>query len=475
MQAWSKISRMPANNIKKLQDELLCKIVQDQIAANHPYYSSLFKREGIEPTLIKGSSDLDKIPFTTKQDLLPGEVDPQRAKQFILQKPEGLEGAPKPKMLGLFGRKCAEPDPAEYKMSQLFYTKGNDVAPIPIVYTRYDLNNLEETGMRLNDVLNLKRDDTILNAFSYAPHVSVWQLFHAAMTIGSTALHSGGGRVLGMEKIILALNNMGAPVLASHPSFILAALQTMLRQSTDAPSLERIIIGMDYAPMVVVERIRDLMLQCKAADNLVQRIYFLSMAKSGFAECSPGFGYHLNPDHVLVEVINPQNGEILGEGERGEIVITNLDSRGTLVLRYRTGDITTEGLTSEPCPNCGRTVPRILGDIEHEHDYYDLKSEDAVIVFNGNALRRYMAGRKDVLAWYAEIVNEKGHNSLNIILKPAGGINVEDLAKILQKDIEQEHGLTATVNKGSYEAITKKIDLESGISVKQIFDQRRQD
>jgi len=473
MQDWSKISRMPANNIMKLQDELLCKIVQDEIVINHPYYSNLFKREGLDPTAIKGRSDLDKIPFTSKQDMLSSEHDPERAKHFILQKPEDLESTPKPKKFSLLGRKCAEPDPAEYKMSQLFYTKGNDQDPIPIVYTRYDLNNLKETGTRLSDILNLKRDDTMLNAFSYAPHISVWQLFHSAMTLGATALHSGGGRVLGLEKIILAMNNMGAPVLTSHPLFILAALQTMLRQNTDAPSLERVIIGMDYAPMVVVERIQNLMLQCKAANNLVQRVYFLSMAKAGFAECSPGFGYHLNPDHVLVEVINPQTGESLGEGEKGEIVITNLDSRGTLVLRFRTGDLTTGGLSSEPCPNCGRTVPRILGDIEHRHDYFDLISEEASVVFNGNALRRYMIGRKDVLAWYAEIVREKGNDTLSITLKPAAGINEEDLATKLQKDIQEEHQLTVTVNKGSYEAITRKIGLESSISVKQIFDLRQ--
>lgn len=473
MQDWSKISRMPANNIKKLQDELLSKIVQDEIFSNHPYYSNLFKSQGLDPTAIKGRSDLDNIPFTSKQDMLSSEHDPERAKRFILQVPEGLKSAPKPKKFALLGRKCAEPDPTEYRMSQLFYTKGNDLDPIPIVYTRYDLNNLEETGTRLNDILNLKRDDTMLNAFSYAPHISVWQLFHSAMTLGATALHSGGGRVLGMEKIILAMNNMGAPVLVSHPLFVLATLQTMLRQKTDAPSLERVIIGMDYAPMVVVESIKELMLQCKAANNLVQRVYFLSMAKAGFAECSPGFGYHLNPDQILVEIINPQTGKSLGEGEKGEIVITNLDSRGTLVLRFRTGDLTTGGLSSEPCPNCGHTVPRILGDIEHRHDYYDLISEKASVVFNGNALRRYMFGCKDVLAWHAEIVSKNGNDSLNITVKPAGGINEEELATKLQNDIREEHRLAVAVKKGSYEAITNKIGLESGISVKQIFDLRQ--
>jgi len=470
---WSKISRMPANNIKKLQDELLCKILQDELMINHPYYSNLFKSEGLDPNAITGRRDLDRIPFTSKQDMLSSEYDPERAKQFILQKPEGLESAPKPKKFALLGRKCTVPDPAEYRMSQLFYTKGNDLDPIPISYTRHDLNNLKETGTRLCDILNLKRDDTILNAFSYAPHISVWQLFHAAMTLGSTALHSGGGRVLGMEKIILAMNNMGAPVLTSHPLFIMATLQTMLRQNTDAPSLERVIIGMDYAPMVVVEDIQDLMLRCKAANNLVQRVYFLSMAKAGFAECSPGFGYHLNPDHVLVEVINPQTGESLGEGESGEIVITNLDCRGTLVLRFRTGDLTTEGLSSEPCPNCGRTVPRLIGDIEHRHDNYDLVNEKRSIAFNGNALRRYMIGRRDVLAWYVEIVSEKGNDTLNLTFKPAGGINEEELAATLQKDIQEEHRLKVTIKKGSYEAITKIMGLESGLSVKQIFDLRQ--
>lgn len=473
MEAWSKVGRMPAAAIKSMQNALLTKMIRDELAVNSPYYRQLFETAGIDPGGIQGVEDLKNIPFTTKEDMLPTESDPYKARQFILQPPSEAAAEPvKKKRFGLFAKKCDQPDPSAYKMAQLFYSAGNSAEPVPFIYTRSDLDNLVEAGTRICDIVDLKREDTVLNAFSYAPHVSMWQMFHSTMAIGSTALHAGGGRVLGMEKIMLALNNMGAPVLAAHPWFALAALQSLQHASAEMPTLERMIIGMDFTPMAMVERIGQLMAQCTAGNNTVHRLYFLSEIKTGWAECMPGCGYHINPDHIFVEIIDPRTGDRLGEGERGELVVTNLDARGTVVLRFRTGDIATGGITTDPCPNCGRTVPRILGDIEQGHNFFTLHDGNTSTPFNGNALRAYMAAQEEVLTWYAEIVKEDARDLVKVYVKGGKGVDQEALNTRLKQDLSDKFSVPFQSASCSFGEAAQRIGLETGIAVKHLFDLR---
>jgi len=224
--------------------------------------------------------------------------------------------------------------------------------------------------------------------------------------------------------------------------------------------------------MIYVERIQKLMQQVNAAGNRVQRLYFVSEAKSGWAECEPGFGYHTNPDHVFIEIVDPKTGVPLGEGEPGEVVVTNLDSRGTALLRFRTGDITTEGLTTEPCPNCRRTVPRILGNIERKDLYLELRDKEALVELNGNVLRQYLVSREDILTCYSEIICSEGCDLLKVVVKGSSGVNEESLKNDLELDLKNTFKVPVEVDTCSFEAAAKKTGLENRISAQQIFDLR---
>ena len=96
-----------------------------------------------------------------------------------------------------------------------------------------------------------------------------------------------------------------------------------------------------------------------------------------FAECptpdNAYTGYHLYPDLAIFEVINPETGEVVPDGEDGELVFTPLKARASTVFRYRTGDRVRGGLRYEPCPHCGRTVPRISSDLTRESSLKDLQ------------------------------------------------------------------------------------------------------
>ncbi len=472
MQAWSKVSKMPAAAIKKMQDELLQKMVNDEMAARHPYYRELFKQESINPVDIKSTEDLKKIPFTEKKDILPPEGEPLHPKKFVLEPPAEGEQKTKKKGFSLFGKKEEGPKPEDYKFYTIYFSAGRTAKPIPIEYTHYDLDNLKEIGARSFDIMGITRDDTMINAFTYAPNVHFWQMFYSTIGIGSTALQAGGGKVLGLEKILKAMDSMEAPALSIAPGYGRFALLTLDHFGFSAANLERIVTGIDFVPMEAVNSIQKLMESLGAADTKVQRLYFNSEAKAGWAECAPDHGYHLNPDHIYVEIVDPESSDVLGEGQRGEVVITHLDARGTVFLRYKTGDIAGGGITTEPCPGCKRTVPRILGDIERKHFIYNLKGKDGEVVFNANQLRKHMYSHDDVLLWYVEINSENSADALKLVVKGVSGSDEDALHKALTQEVSEKFKLPVTVEASTLDAITNKIGLEKFITEQVIFDNR---
>jgi phenylacetate-CoA ligase len=472
MQAWTKISRMPAPAIKKMQDELLLKMLKDELAVRHPYSRAVFKEQNIDLDSIRGTDDLARLPFTEKKDMVAPDQDRLYPKQFVLEELKDDQQQTKKKGFSLFGKKETSPEISEYKFHNLYFTAGRTAKPVPIEYTHYDLDNLKEAGARAFDILELTRDDTLINGFTYAPNVHFWQMFYSTIGIGSTALQTGGGKVLGLEKILKALDSMEAPVLVMAPGYARFALHTLEHYGFSAANLERLVIGSDFSPLAAVKRLKNLMTDVGARDNKVQRLYFVSEAKSGWAECEPDFGYHINPDHVFIEIVDPQSGAVLGEGQKGEIVITNLDARGTVLLRFKTGDIASGGMTTETCPNCKRTVPRILGDIERKSLYYQLQGKEGQFDLNGNQLIRDMFAREDVLVWYAEIDRTDNQDSLKVVLKNISGADESAVVKAVEEKLKSEYTFPVKVETSSLDSIANKIGIEKFITEQNIFDKR---
>jgi phenylacetate-coenzyme A ligase PaaK-like adenylate-forming protein len=128
-----------------------------------------------------------------------------------------------------------------------------------------------------------------------------------------------------------------------------------------------------------------------------------------FAECpvpvdeTPS-GYHLYPDLGVVEVVDPKTGEPVPNGQPGEIVFTPLDSRGTVVLRYRTGDYIDGGLTYATCPHCGRQLPRLVGKISRSSAFKEVqldKIKGTLVDFN--ELEHVLDDAPNIGAWQLEL------------------------------------------------------------------------
>ena len=168
-------------------------------------------------------------------------------------------------------------------------------------------------------------------------------------------------------------------------------------------------LGGEKVPQGLRRKLRECASQLEAQDINVISTYGFTEAKMAWCEClfpvgAEPSGYHLYPDLGIVEVVDPETGALCEDGQPGEIVYTSLDARGSVVLRYRTGDIVEGGLTYEPCPYCGRTMPRLLGRISRRSDIREMqldKVKGTLVDFN--ELEHVLDDMPRVGSWQIEL------------------------------------------------------------------------
>ncbi len=369
-----------------MQDHLLRKYVREYLYPFSPFYRDLFDRHGVRPDQIRSVDDLRRLPLTGKKDLLPSAEDPQRFRKFILQPdPKSLKAAwPLRRKLPLLwkswtaGKEAVRADlRREFYPCFMTFTTGRSAEPVPFSYSPYDIQNLHETGARLVDVTGLDREYRVANVFPYAPHLAFWQVYCAGMATGMMVLNTGGGKVMGSAGDLRAIGRLKADALIGVPGYIYHLLRRGVAEGADLSSIKVVVLGAERVPPGLKGKIRAMLAQMGAPRVQVFGTYGFTEARMAFAEC-PGpddhyTGYHLYPDKAIVEIVDPRTGEPVAEGEDGEVVFTPLDGRASCVFRYRTGDRARGGMTWTPCPQCGRTVPRLSSDLSRESSVKDLE------------------------------------------------------------------------------------------------------
>jgi phenylacetate-coenzyme A ligase PaaK-like adenylate-forming protein len=209
-------------------------------------------------------------------------------------------------------------------------------------------------------------------------------------------------------------------------------------------------MGGDRLPAGLKEKIRELLGKVGSEKAAVVSTYGFTEGRVAWSECRPSAlskeessGYHLFPDMEIVEIIDPDSGNRMGEGEDGEIVYSTLDWRGSVLLRFRTGDLVKGGLDLAPCPYCGRSLPRLGLEISRTSDYkeFELTKLKGTLV-DLNAFYPLLSGHKDVLEWQLEI---RKHNDdpydldeLYLHVTAAEGMSRQYLEKELQELLQRE-------------------------------------
>jgi phenylacetate-coenzyme A ligase PaaK-like adenylate-forming protein len=174
------------------------------------------------------------------------------------------------------------------------------------------------------------------------------------------------------------------------PTFIYHVLQQAIDENVRFEGLRLICVGGEKVPDGMRRKLAGMCEQLGSPNVEVIATYGFTEAKLAFTECPfvPGqepTGYHLYPDMGIIEVIDPESGKPVPDGTGGEIVWTPINARGTTVVRYRTGDQIENGITWEPCPCCGRRMPRLMGKISRVSDFRALrfqKVKGTIVDFN---------------------------------------------------------------------------------------------
>lgn len=286
-----------------------------------PFYRQSFERAGITSGCIKSLDDLRRLPFTVKQDM--------------------RDSYP----YGLFAASMDD-------IVRIHASSGTTGKPTVVGYTRKDIEIWSELMARSFAAAGVHKGDIIHNAYGYGLFTGGLGAHYGAERLGASVIPMSGGNT---KKQIMIMKDFGSTVLTCTPSYSLFMAEAAREEGVDFRQLKLHvgIFGAEPWSESMRTEIEQKLNLC-AID-----IYGLSeiMGPGVAIECREAKkGLHIWEDHFIPEIINPDTGEVLPEGERGELVITTITKEGIPLIRYRTRDITS--LTYEPC-SCGRTHARL--------------------------------------------------------------------------------------------------------------------
>ena len=399
---WATTSR---DEIHHRQDALLRRLLNDRVVPFTAYYSKLFKQLGIGAADIKGTDDLAKLPFTSKRLL-------ENPRDFVIIPDEGvLKHQWSSIRYALTHGPAATKQMLEEELRPILLTSttGRSAAPVPFLYTKHDIANLEEGGRRMMELANSDPSWRHINAFPFAPHLAFWLAHHAGTGFNTFMLSTGGGKTMGTDGNLRLIGKIQPDAIIAMPTFFYHLLQQSVTEKLQWTNLKRVVLGGEKVPNGMRRKLAALCAELGAPDVAIMATYGFTEAKIAWSECMPEkggkpTGYHVYPDMTFIEIVDPETGERVPDGQPGEIVCTPLDARGTVVIRYRTGDLIEGGLTYEACPCCGRTCPRLIGKISRVSDIRRLnigKLKGTMVDFN--ALENLLDDTEGLGAWQIEL------------------------------------------------------------------------
>lgn len=479
---FSRFCRWPARELRRLQDRHLVDYLREDLVPFSPYYARLFRERGIEVDSIQGVEDLAALPFTTKDDLVRElDADPL---SFVLQPTaETIRSAwPMGRLLPLAIRKLLKGEAdvkrvlqREYRPIFMTATTGRSARPISFVYSKTDLVRLGAAGRRLAHVLGLTMEDRILNLFPYAPHLAFWQTAFAGFEARIFVLSTGGGKTVGTAGNLRALAKMKPTCIIGVPSYVYHILRSAEAEGVEVPTLRTIVLGAERITDGLKARIADLCGRLGAARVQVRGTFGFTEAKTAWAESAAG-GYVLYPDMEVFEIVDPETGAVKGPGESGEIVYTSLGAHGTAILRYRTGDWAEGGITWEPCPITGRTLPRLssrISRLSNRTDYRLTKVKGTLVDLNH--IMTILSDRPEIEEWQLEIRKANDDPAdvdiMTLYCSPRAGASIDREAVSRAIFDATEVSLNGVVVE-ELAALVARIGLETEMKEQRVVDRR---
>ena len=319
---WSKEETLSRSEMEALQLERLKETVARVYEKVAPYRKKMDEL-GVKPEDIKTLKDLAKLPFVTKQDMRDNY-------------PFGLFAVEKDDLL------------------RIHASSGTTGKPTVVGYTKGDMDVWTDCVSRIACAGGATKKDVAQICFGYGMFTGALGLHYGLENIGATIVPSSTGN---SEKQIMYMKDFGTTLLVATPSYALRLAEVAREMGVDPKTDLNVKIGL-VGSELLTDAMRDEMHKYWGDDMLVTSNYGMSelMGPGVSGECEYLCGMHINEDYFIPEIINPETGEVLPAGEKGELVITCIKKEALPLIRYRTKDITR--LIYEPC-KCGRTTVRM--------------------------------------------------------------------------------------------------------------------
>jgi phenylacetate-CoA ligase len=389
----------------------------DRVYRQVPFYRSRMQAAGLLPEDIGTIENIDRLPFTTKQDMRDNY-------------PYGLFAVPLAEVVG---------------------------------YTNRDLGIWSEVMARTLTAAGANRQSFIQVAYGYGLFTGGLGVHYGAELIGASVIPVSSGNT---SRQIMLMKDFGTTLLACTPSYALYIAETIREMGLEPQNLALRAGVFGAEPWS--ERMRkeiEARLSIKAID-----IYGLSeiIGPGVASECQCQDGLHINEDHFYPEIINPQTGEKLPDGEKGELVLTTITKEGMPMIRYRTRDLTV--LSRKPCA-CGRTLVRmgkVLG-----------RSDDMLIIRGVNVfpsqVETVLLGLGETSPHYQLIIDREDNlDTLTVLVEVTAAMFSDEVRRLetLERKIQAALGSVLGVSAKVRLVAPKSIERSEG-KAKRVVDNRK--
>ena len=402
------IECMPREQMKKLQDERLAAQVK-HVWDNVPYYRKMMEEKGVTPDDIKSTDDLHKLPFLTKADLREAY-------------PYGLLAKPLDECV------------------RIHSTSGTTGKRVVAFYTQHDIDLWDDCCARAITAAGGTKSDVCHIAYGFGLFTGGAGLNGGSHKVGCLTLPMSSGNT---ERQIQFMQDLGSTILCCTPSYAAYIGETLKEMGLTSDDI-KLKAGIFGAEPWTEEMRREIekSLGIKAYD-----IYGLTETSGpGVAfECESQQGMHINEDNFIAEIIDPDTGEVLPEGSKGELVFTSITKEAFPLLRYRTRDICI--LSREKC-SCGRTLIKMTKPMGRSDDMLIIKGVnvfpsqiESVLLKISKATPNYQiivdrVGTTDTFEILVEISDDMFSDTVKTI---------EELAKKISDDIHSILGIRAKI------------------------------
>ena len=383
---------MPREELRRLQLKRLRATLKDA-CENVPLHRERMTALKVRPQDIRTLEDVRGLPFTVKSDL--------------------REHYP----FGMFARPRAA-------LARLHASSGTTGKPTVVGYTARDLSTWADLMARSMACAGVRRGDVVHNAYGYGLFTGGLGAHYGAERLGATVVPMSGGST---ERQVLLIQDFGARVLCATPSYALNIAEVAEREGVDlrASKLEIGLFGAEPWSEAMRREIEE-RIGLKAVD-----VYGLSeiMGPGVAVECEAQDGLHAWEDHFLFEIIDPDTGQPVPEGEAGELVITTLTKQALPMIRYRTRDITRASTARCACGRNHLRLQRITG-----------RNDDMLIIRGVNVypsqIEAVLIGQPGIAPYYQLVVERNG--SLDELTVEIEAASLEHLCEELEQRVRHQ-------------------------------------